>query len=382
MHALWTPSWYPTPSSPLNGSFFAEQKQMLEASGITVGIITLQTISFWQERDDLHVTNRVDDVFRRSVRTIPLGVIPGDQQLIAAQARKVGREYQDAYGVPDIIHAHSVFPGLLVAQALGKMWNIPFGFTEHRPSSLERRTYGPRYRTFRKTLLKSSFNTTVSEEMAEKLTAYYQVPAFEAVALPCRPEFFEAPLHHPSEGVFTFLHVSSMDDNKRTAQTIAAFAQVLRMHAHIKLLLVGGTPELIAEHTAYAHSLNIPHDAVEFTGPVPREQIVTQMNRGDCLVLVSATESAGLVFAEAQSLGIPVIASATAGGKFMTSPEVGHIVPIDDQGALVSAMSKVLERSAAKDIFPQKIRDYAASRFSVAAFSARCHSLYSKAISS
>lgn len=380
MHVLWTPSWYPTAQNPLNGSFFAEQKQMLENHGMTVGVLTLNAVSAWQKSDDIRVTNRHDDVFRRSVPTIPLGLLPGDRALIRAQAKLLGEEYATAYGIPDIIHAHSVFPGILVAEALSDMWRVPFGVTEHRPSSLDRRTFSPRYRAIRRAVSKSSFNATVSTQMAEELTDYYGVLPFEAIPLPCSQEFFDAPLHQFSDDSFTFVHVSSMDANKRTRETIAAFAQVLSTHPQARLLLVGGSERLIAEHQAFATEQNIPDSAIEFTGSVPRTQIVSQMGRGDCLVLVSEFEAGGTVFSEAMALSLPLIASATAAGKFAVTTDTGFLVPIDDHAALVSAMRKMIDQTPQGRFNPHVIREHALNRSSEHAFVAAHKRMYEGAL--
>lgn len=380
MHALWTPSWYPTPDNPINGSFFAEQKQMLEDAGMQVGVIVLQAISCWQNRDDLANTARRDDVFRRSVRTIPLGLLPGDGALIGIQARRIAKEYEEAYGIPDVIHAHSVYPGIYVARALSKMWGIPYGLTEHRPSSLDRRTYGPRYQAMKRAVKKSAFNATVSQEMADKLSTYYGVEPFEAIPLPSSNEFFDAPLHQFPKDSFTFLHVSSMDDNKRTKETIAAFAEVLETHPQAKLLLVGGSPELIAQHKGFAQSINIPESQYEFTGKVPRAQIIEQMRRGDCLILASEFEAGGTVFSEAMALSIPIIASATAAGKFAVNPTTGLLVPIDDHTALVDAMRQMIDKVKEGQFVPAKIREHARGRNSAQSFIAKHEALYQRAI--
>lgn len=380
MHVLWTPSWYPTAQNPLNGSFFAEQKQMLENHGMTVGVLTLNAVSAWQKNNDIRVTDRHDNVFRRSVPTIPLGLLPGDRTLIRAQAEIVGQEYAQAFGIPDVIHAHSVFPGILAAEALSDMWGVPFGVTEHRPSSLDRRKFSPRYRAIRRAVSKSSFNATVSTQMAEQLSDYYGALPFEAIPLPCGQEFFDAPLHQFSDDSFTFVHVSSMDANKRPRETIAAFAEVLSTHPQARLLLIGGSQQLIAEHQAFAVEQNIPTSAIEFTGPVPRAQIVSQMSRGDCLVLVSEFEAGGTVFSEAMALSLPLIASATSAGKFAVTPDTGFLVPIDDHSALLSAMRSMIDQTRQGRFDPRLIREHAYKRSSEQSFVAAHQRMYGKAL--
>ena len=38
MRVLWVPSWYPTADNPANGSFFAEQVDMLRRVGVDIKV--------------------------------------------------------------------------------------------------------------------------------------------------------------------------------------------------------------------------------------------------------------------------------------------------------------------------------------------------------
>ncbi len=379
MHVLWTPSWYPSKTAPLNGSFFVEQRRMLENAGMFVGVLTVNARSAWNISPLMWESEVEGRVWHRDIPTIPWGIIPGDTAIIRSTARALSREYEQAYGIPEVIHAHSVFPGVLVAQELARIWDVPFGLTEHRPSSLTRHPKSFRYRAIRDAVHNSSFTLTVSTDMAQKLGRYYEVPTFGVQALPAPDIFFDQPLHRfPSTG-FTFVHVSHMDRNKRVEETITAFARVHNDSPDTRLLLIGGSQERCNELRAFAASCGVA-DAVELAGNVQRDSIVAEMGRGDCLVLVSEREAGGTVFAEAQALGLPVIASATAAGKFMATPTTGELVPIDDPDALVSAMRSVLKRTVEGDLVPEKIRDFAYSRSSQEAFVREHSSVYAAAL--
>ena len=55
MHVVFTPSWYPDRNRPHKGSFFRDQARMLQRSGMRVGVIALEPVSFWQARRELTV---------------------------------------------------------------------------------------------------------------------------------------------------------------------------------------------------------------------------------------------------------------------------------------------------------------------------------------
>lgn len=97
------------------------------------------------------------------------------------------------------------------------------------------------------------------------------------------------------------------------------------------------------------------------------------------MILVSEFEAGGTVFAEAQALSLPIIASATAAGKFMVTPDTGKLVPVDDHQSLVAAMHTMLEESQSGFISPAKIRSFAQARSSTEAFVAAHKRMYQSA---
>lgn len=377
MHILWIPSWYPSAAEPLNGSFFAEQRQMMIDAGHKVGVLNVNARSVWQQSRQVWRTCREGDVYRRDVLMIPLEIIPGDVAIIRSLARRLARKYEHDQGIPEVIHAHSAFPGVIIAHELSKMWGVPFGITEHRPSSADRNQTKGRFLAIRDAVKVSSFNVTVSEVMAQIQGKLYGVPPFLISALPAPQEFFEVPLRAQSSETMTFMHVSHMDRNKRVEETIDAFSQVLVKHPGIRLLLIGGTQERVEELRSVWKHLG---DSLCFLGQVPRAEIASQMAQGDCLVLVSEKEAGGTVMAEAQCLGMPVLASATPAGTFMVRPEAGIVVPIDSPQALVQAMEEIIIGINSGRFNAEKIRYQAEERFSARAFVSFHEECYLQAI--
>lgn len=379
LHVLWTPSWFPSDRTPLNGSFFLEQVTMLKESGLSVGVISFDPRSCWQVRSlalKVDVPNRT---IRGEIPTIPHGIIPGDQAIISSAAKRAGKLYAKQFGVPDVIHAHSVFPGVIVARTLAKMWNIPFGLTEHRPSSLTRNPDSFRYRAITDAVSQASFRLAVSQDFADKLTHYYGSDAFDVVSLPVPKHFFAHPLRSRGK-ILRFVHVSHLDRNKRVEEVIRAFSAVHHDFPRTQLLILGGQPERVRELNQVVQSCGVG-DSVELRGVIPRDRIAEEMSRGDCLVLVSQWEAGGTVYAEAQSLGLACIASATPGGRFMVTPNVGYVVPIDDSSALIRAMRRIVEDGELNGAFnPETIRAHARQRFSPHVFSSAHLDVYRRAI--
>ncbi|EEH63789.1 glycosyltransferase, group 1 family protein [Gleimia coleocanis DSM 15436] len=379
MHVLWTPSWYPSEEHPNNGSFFLEQLQMLKGSGIKCGVIWVETKSLGQRKAPLEVCEADIPLIHNSMWLVPKGILPFDAKTIARKSLEAAKLYEQKYGKPDVIHAHSVWPGVIVAQTLSEYWQIPYGLTEHRPSSLEAEKGTFRAKAIQKAVEAASFTVTVSDGMSEKLDKYYGLTGTQTVALPVRDEFFAAPLHAPQEDGFVFVHISNLDDNKRTEFTLEVFQKIHAQQPNLRLHIVGGAAQRVMELKDLVQRMELS-EAVTFTGQVDREQIIFEINSGDCMILVSALEAGGTVFAEATSLGIPSIASATFGGSYMIRKENGIVVAIDDAEELEAAMNEIQRRYAQDSQLNAHIREYGSTRFTEKIFVTRHKEIYEAAI--
>ena len=138
-------------------------------------------------------------------------------------------------------------------------------------------------------------------------------------------------------GHFVFVTVCRLLEKKGVDQTLRAFAQLLREHVNTRYLIVGSGPY---EPTlrALAADLSIDH-AVEFAGNVVEHELVDHYRLGDVFVMPNRaldngdTEGFGLVFLEANSCGLPVIAGRDGGSIDAVRDEEnglvvnGHSVP-------------------------------------------------------
>ncbi|WP_165218760.1 glycosyltransferase [Schaalia sp. ZJ1691] len=376
MHVLWTPSWYPMPNAPLNGTFFEEQVEILRSAGHDVGVYCLSPQSFWQWRRTPTVVDTDRHLLFDSFPTVPKGALPGDYALIRRYARAAAEQYVSRWGKPDVIHAHSVFPGVFVAQNLADLWGVPYGITEHRGSVLDAKETTPRFARITDAVRRADYRLAVSRGFANALGAKFGVP-FDVAALPVPEHFFDHALHQPRTGTTRFVHVSGLDRWKRVEETIDALSEIRAEGLNVQLDIIGGTPERVEHFTTYVRDRGLS-GSVAVLGPVSRDDLAGRLAEYDVLVLVSSTETAGMVFAEAQSLGIPVIGSSTFGGSFMVTPTTGIVVPIDEPEALKDAMRKFA--SGEVSLNPQSVRDEARSRFSADAFAALHNEIYTQAV--
>ncbi len=112
-------------------------------------------------------------------------------------------------------------------------------------------------------------------------------------------------------------------------------------------IIMGGTlfgmeESYPAELKALAASLGIAH-RVHFTGFIPDEDLHGLLAAGELLVHPALDEDFGLIVAEAQALGRPVVAFASVGpAAIIDDGATGRLVPIGDQARLTAGIREVL----------------------------------------
>ena len=135
----------------------------------------------------------------------------------------------------------------------------------------------------------------------------------------------------PAEGRLV-LFVGRLQPLKSPDVALAAFALVADRLPDCRLLLVGGPSGPQGAETV--ESLRTAVEVAGLTGrvllwdPLPHPAVAAAYQAADVVVVPSRSESFGLVAAEAQSCGIPVVASAVGG--------LAHIVADGESGLLVS----------------------------------------------
>jgi len=82
---------------------------------------------------------------------------------------------------------------------------------------------------------------------------------------------------------------------------------------------------------------------VLFVGQVPRTEMYRYYSAGDLFVFPGIGESLGMVFLEAQSCGLPVVAVANAGvPEVVEDGKTGLLAPLDDPDAFLRAVEELL----------------------------------------
>ena len=126
-----------------------------------------------------------------------------------------------------------------------------------------------------------------------------------------------------------------------------AISALAHMHTPAQLVIVGGPSGSageaeIAHLRALADGLGV-RNRVTLVEPQPHDQLARFYQAADLLVMPSRSETFGLVAAEAQACGLPVVASRIGGIPFVVADrKSGLLVEVGDEPGFAHAMERIL----------------------------------------
>ena len=138
MHVLLLPSWYPETPSSLDGIFFRQQAHALQRAGLRVGVVAplfrsprrLREIFSGRYGTECFSDGPIPTYTRHSVYFFPRIPYLDRERWVAAGMRLFER-YLAEQGRPDILHAHAVNHGGILAHRISRRHGIPYVITEH-----------------------------------------------------------------------------------------------------------------------------------------------------------------------------------------------------------------------------------------------------------
>lgn len=373
MHILMLPSWYPAGTDDAHGSFFREQAETLASVGHTVGVLALAGVSVTDPRALSALRFRVQRSTEgaglgetaRNTGPHPNNTVAGEREkqtlsqgqvavfralglrpvpmahsfnlrVLTRRWGKMFDAYVRDYGTPDVLHAHAMNPGAVAAARISRRHNIPFVVTEHRAdSALAELSSKSLARVLRRTASRASSRIAVSPGFAAALEAAYRDGSWRSIPNLLPQQFERMKLSSLPGRPFVFGHVSDLQRHKRVGLLLEAFASAFGNDPGVVLRIAGG-PDLVSEHRRHAGRLGLQN--VEFVGAVARQDIAEEFSKYHAFVMPSAAESFGVVLWEALACGVPIVATATDGGRYAVRDDTGLLVDVDDQEGLAQAL--------------------------------------------
>lgn len=353
------PSWFPSNTQPLSGSFVLEQVQALAEmypstswhviapDGPEKWLNARSPAAFlrtyYRARQHARVTP-VEKSGNVSIHRVQLmqstsmvglrGFVPY-KRIIERSLNRIEREH----GAIDLLHVHGCYPAGLVVANLKR--NYRWVLTEHQspfPFSELRTSDGALWPELKTVFHRARATIAVSRSHARDI---HRVTAVRPVVI---PNLADESQFHPRETApaepYTFLTVGGMSRQKGIDVLITAIAEFRARGGKARFRIAGVGP-LEAQLRAQASDLGVT-DMIEWCGSVSREKLAAMFRCARAFVLPSRHESFGVVYIEALATGLPVIATRSGGPEDIVNDRNGVLVPVDDPHALADAMLKML----------------------------------------
>lgn len=377
LHVLIIPSWYPHFEGDIRGSFFREQALALKKEGHTVGIIYPQFRSVKNIKGIFLEPYGIKYVNDSSIHTYKYYslALPKLNKIQQKRWIRLGlqlfEQYVKKFGIPDIIHVHSLHPAGYLALAIKSKYKIPFVVTEHSSMFVNGLIKKKELLKLRNVVCSSDYNIAVSQSFCNLLDSIFEVKSWEYIPNIVNNNFFSIQSEVPKK-IFRYLTVSLLTEQKAVDNLIEAFSYI-RNEIPNAVLHIGGDGVKRASLERLVKNLNL-EDKVVFLGKLSREKVKAEMAKCSVFVLPSRYETFGVVLIESLALGRPVIATKCGGPQSIVKDGVGLLVEVDDINALSKAM---LDTYINYDKYNLKdIREYCIDNFSEEAVAFRLSNVY------
>jgi glycosyltransferase involved in cell wall biosynthesis len=327
----------PSKRDPQWGSFEFDQAKALASMGHHVTVVAVDTRFrfYWRK---IGLTARVQD----GIQTYNLFYCPAAvlgllgrrfrESVIRWQWNKLARIVAEEKHPVDIIYAHYLFNAYYAVQCFQE-FNAPVVGMEHW-SELNREPMKRNViRMAEYTYPRLAHLLAVSEPLKARIKEKFGIQA-TVVHNMIGKDYRYAPDKQPRP--FTFISVGSLRKMKGFDSLLNAFAQTRLPKDKWRLTIVGDGSE--APHLRrLIHSLQLQEN-VMLVGQKNAKEINALLNRSDVFVLASRSETFGVVYIEAMSCGLPVIATECGGPADFVTKQNGLLVPVDDVKGLTHCL--------------------------------------------
>lgn len=384
IHVLLLPSWYPIDSNLVGGVFFQQQALALRRHGLRVAVAFPE----WRSLREFSMAKLLKNHFHVSINDeyglityrmhgwnlAPyLRRISGPIQAVAFEW--LVKKYIHDHGKPDLIHAHSLLWAGVGASYVFRRFNIPYVVTEHSSAFLRGLIKSWHKRYLQRAISDAYAVWAVGPGLRDRLVPYApQDKEIGVVPNMVDVDFFVPPAEGRKCRGFRFSTIALMTPNKGLDILLRAFGTAF-LHEKDVYLDIGGDGPQRRELEQLADRLGIS-DRVTFHGMLSQEGVRHLLWDSNVFVLPSYVETFGVVFLEAMSTGLPVIATRSGGPESFVDETVGILVDPGDVGALAAALRGIYETYSFYSSRWRDIRNRIVSNFSFEAVAGHLFTQY------
>ena len=265
----------------------------------------------------------------------------------------------------DILDAHFAYPDGYAATLLGKWLNVPVTITMRgtetrhvKDKVLLPRVYAALSRASRvfsvsDSLRQIALSCGISASKLRVIGNGVDIAKFSPQSQVLARKSLGIPLEAK-----VIVTVGGLVERKGFHRVIAAMPEIIKKYPGLTYLVIGG-PSPEGDWTQQLQQMvsNLQlKSVVKFLGPLPADKLSTPLSAADVFVLSTRNEGWANVLLEAMACGLPVVTTDVGGNReVVTSPDLGTIVPFDNPGALIDAITHALAKEWDRTV----IRSYA-----------------------
>lgn len=370
---------YPTPRAPERAMFVADQVSALRAAGHQVVVIHREPPTLRRLASRLRgsvgapgpapsATSGTARGRRSPVRTAARLVHDYGGRAVAVAA--MVRDLRRLRPLPDVVHAHNVFPAGVAARRYSRRHEIPLVVTEHSSAYLRGQLAGAELATAADILGEADAVIAVSPRQAQAL------PADDVHVVPnVLPDTFRLRSDRARAGG-DIVSVGVLMPHKGMGALVEAYALLpAGVRTRHRLVIVGGGPDA-AGLRALASRRGVGGRVV-LAGHRSRDQVAEIL--GDAAVLVSASpvETFGMTCIEGLAAGVPFVAVRSGGPESIWFPGAGRLCDSGTPEDLAEAITWVLTQPSSTDA---ERRAIARDRFGAERVAGQLNEIYRAAI--
>jgi teichuronic acid biosynthesis glycosyltransferase TuaC len=386
MHILIVPSYYPTDMQPLTGIFIQKQAAALRKAGHRVGVLVAPRLSATREYVSRHglpslrpITVYIEEpdipVYRMHWGWFPRPLPPIVARLLTLAGRSAFERYCREQGAPDVLYAHNIFYGGVLASRLSSQFGIPSILLEHSSSFLEGLIIFPgQARLIREALQNMEARFVVGSALIRPLQSYSPQTSIEVLGNVIDTDFFIPAPQAPPQAPFTFTVIAQLKERRKGFDIlIDAFHRAFSGRDDVRLI-IRGSGVLRPEIEAHIARLGLEKQVQILGSYMSPEALRELIWQSHVIVCSSRVETFAVSIAEGMSCGKPVIVTRCGGPEDYVTEESGIIVEPGDSAALAGAMAQIIDDYQRFE--PARIRQVCLERYSERAIVRRIEAAY------
>ncbi len=287
-------------------------------------------LSVYQSKPVAYTFEEID-VYRVPIKKSPKSSF--SQAVLEQQCQTIIEYLQESDFKPDIVLGHFLHPNLELSVMLAEHYHVESSITLHGLVT----SFSERDASYFKKVTRVGFRSLPIRR------------SFESQYGKCDKAFYcpsGIPTSYLNDSVRTFntdklscLYVGNLMKRKHPLAVAQALNQ-LHNSDQFSLTYVGSGGE---EKTIKIFLKHAKLRCVSFKGRLSREQVLVEMDKADCFIMISERETFGLVYLEAMSRGCIVIASSNEGMEGIINDGVNGFLcragNVDELSALLQRIS-------------------------------------------